>query len=148
MISLNITPPTETKAPNPSIYDAYNHFMQGETAIGRATLAAYYRNGIDNPRATLYEAAIERKNINQIAQLNMMILPDTYKSNLKQNHYAAMKEINFPQHPMVLNAKKALNENFDRLYPSKKSKKFTKFVIGKTILPALNKFRCLLGLVK
>ena len=59
-----------------------------------------------------------------------------------------MKEINFPQHPMVLNAKKALNENFDRLYPSKKSKKFTKFVIGKTILPALNKFRCLLGLVK
>ena len=77
MISIKITPPADIKVPQPNIYDAYNHFMQGETAIGRATLAAYYRNGIDNPRATLYEAAIERKNINQIAQLNMMILPDT-----------------------------------------------------------------------
>ena len=96
MISITkITPPADIKVQQPNIYDAYNHFMQGETAIGRATLAAYYRNGIDNPRATLYEAAIERKNINQIAQLNMMILPDTYKSNLKRNHYAAMKEINF-----------------------------------------------------
>ena len=35
MISLKITPPADIKVPQPNIYDAYNHFMQGETAIGR-----------------------------------------------------------------------------------------------------------------
>ena len=47
MISLKITPPADIKVPQPNIYDAYNHFMQGEeedtqvAAIFHAKLPSY-----------------------------------------------------------------------------------------------------------
>lgn len=141
---LIIIPPPNISSPN--LYDAYNYMMNGDIATGRSTMAQFYKQGLDNPRARLYETMIERRNIREFGKecLNSTNAP----TELRRAHRKIVNELFFSQHPLVDNALDQLWESFRNLYPDKKTQRLTRFILGKTATPELRKFKCLIKLMK
>ena len=139
-----IVPPPNI--PSPNLYDAYNYMMQGNIGAGRSTMAQFYRQGMENPRARLYETMIERHNIREFGKecLNSTNAP----IELKRTHEFILNELFFSKHPLVDSALEQLWESFKTLYPDKKTQKLTRFVLGKTVTPEMSKFKCLIKLMK
>lgn len=121
MNSITITPSEALKPPKPSLYDAYNHLMQGNVATARSTMAEFYRNGIENPRARMYEASIEMKNMLNVGIASVASAPESMKQELKFKHNFAMTELMASSHPLVINAKKQLENSFKTIYPNTKN---------------------------
>lgn len=143
MNSITITPSEALKPPKPSLYDAYNHLMQGNVATARSTMAEFYRNGIENPRARMYEASIEMKNMLNVGIASVASAPESMKQELKFKHNFAMTELMASSHPLVINAKKQLENSFKTIYPNTKTQAFSKFIMRETIIPSLKKVRFL-----
>ncbi len=148
MIFMKISRPSDPNIniPRHNLYDAYNQMMDGNTAYARTTIAAFYRDGVKNPRATLYEAKIEQRNITNLSMSVISQTPDPLQKILRNKFNVIMQELTNSDHPLVTTAKKEVNESFKELYPSVKTQKFSHFIMYKTLFPFLEKFKFLLKL--
>lgn len=144
-MSLFIIPPKNSQGPN--LYDAYNQMMSGNIAAGRSTIAKFYQDGTENPRAKLYETMIERRNIREFGTKCLSTM-ESYTPETKRMHNQAVNELFFSKHPLVENAYKQLHENLAKIYPNKKTQRLTRFVLGKTLFPIFDKFKCMIKFMK
>lgn len=110
---------------SPNLYDAYDYYVQGDNFRGRTTHAAFYRNGINNPRATLYEGVIELKEI---------VSRDIPENVSAEAHKYAIKELYDSDHLMVVSTKKALENELRQKY-SPNTRWLSEIVMVQTQLP-------------
>lgn len=141
-----IIPPPNTKSPN--LYEAYNYIMSGDLARCRQTMAQFYNEGKNNPRAQLYETMIERRKIRDFGYKSLKFAEPEQRYLLRKEHIAAMNEIFFSDHQMVKNAFDRLQDNFNKMYPNKKTQRLTRFVLGKTAFPLMENFKCIIKFMK
>lgn len=132
------------RIPPLNLYEAYNQFIYGRPEKGREILRQYYEAGVKNPRASLYEAAIEVNELNNWANSwNKVLKHITPKKELSyrmQRHRDIINEIMYPQDKAVKEARQKLVDTFTKQH-SDKIYSMSEFVINKTAVPEFKHLR-------
>ncbi len=123
----------------------YRNYLDGRIGIGRAQIANIYKQGEKNPRATfmqIYSATKEMKKIFQKQQNGFYLAnqPEKIQSS-ELSFFKFLADIFCPEHQLIASAKDAMHNAMLNLYPSKKSQKFSKFIMLKQNFPILKNMK-------
>lgn len=129
------------------INNVYIPYINGDKGTSRTALAQIYKDGVKNPRGTLYQIQSCSKDVNKVFTKNCDILESNAQKDkmmdLFQKHIEYSKELANPKHPLIQSAFEQLQNSMKEMYPSKKTRKFTHFILQKQCLPFLNKMKFL-----
>lgn len=129
------------------INKAYIPYLKGDYGAARSVMANIYREGAKNPRATLYQINSSAKDINDILTKTTKNLQaqglDDYAGELAIRHIKFAKEIDAPKHPLIKSAFEEFKASLKQMYPSKRTRNLSQFIILKEQLPFVEKFKFL-----
>lgn len=132
---------------NNFINKVYVPYLNGDMANARLALANIYQKGSHNPRATLYQLTSSIKDCNKILKNDINNLKANGQKNLAgqimTQHVKFSSEIFGAKHPIIKTALENLKTNLKEIYPSKKTRKISQFVMFKELYPILEKLKCL-----
>lgn len=127
--------------------DIYQNYMNGNTGIARAQIANIYRQGKQTPRATfmqIYSSVKDLKDTYKKQQAELYLANQTEKIDAARlTFFTFLKDLWAPDHQLIASAKDAMLESMLNFYPSKKSQKFTRFIMLKQNFPFLKKMKFL-----
>ncbi len=129
------------------INNVFFPYMNNEKGRARTTLSNLYRMGINNPRGTTYQIVSALNDTKDIYETANKQLKAAGKNNevvqLAKNYLSFCTETFGSKHPLLKNAQDDIKASIKELYPAKKSRSFTKFVLYKKIYPFLEKMKFL-----
>lgn len=129
------------------INKAYVPYLEGDKGSARSVLANIYREGAKNPRATLYQINSSVKDINDIFTKTTKELQaqglDEFAGKLALSHINFAREIDAPKHPLVRTAFEEFKASLKQMYPSKRTRNLSQFIILKEQLPFVEKLKFL-----
>lgn len=129
------------------INNIYSNYMQGDIGMARTSIARIYRDGKDNPRATIYRTYSclnETYNLYK-TQKNLYIISSKRAMAIEhqEKYLNFVKDVTMPEHVMVKQQYDELYANLKTIYPSSKSHKFMNFIILKQKFPFLKHMKFL-----
>lgn len=129
------------------INKAYVPYLKGDNGSARSVIANIYREGAKNPRATLYQINSSIKDINDIFTKTTKEFKaqglDKYTGELALRHIKFAREIDAPKHPLIKTAFEEFKASFKQMYPSKRTRNLSHFIILKEHMPFVEKLKFL-----
>lgn len=132
---------------NHFVNEVYIPYMNGDKGASRMALANIYRNGTKTPRATMYQINSSVHALKDIYVKTINNLKASGKNELAGNfsiqHIKFCNEVTNSKHPLVQDALGDFKKAMKEVYPSKRTRKLTEFIMGKEHFPILGKLKFL-----
>lgn len=132
------------RIPELNLYAAYNAFVDGKPKEGRHIIRQYYREGLKNPRACLYEASKEVRNLeNWAADWDKVAKTKMSKNDFnarQQAHRNTINEMLNPTNKLVKQIRDELIAEFRQKYKGE-TRSMSEFIINRTVIPEFKYLR-------
>lgn len=120
--------------------DIFNNYLNGNKGIARVNIAAMYRQGKENPRATLYQIY---SGMEELQDMFSKTSNEEKVLEYKNAYLDFLTDLLRPDHPMIKSARDEMSDAYLKMYKNPKTLKITRFVLLKQQFPFLKNMKFL-----